>query len=127
MRKNGIHLFTVIFGLLLILSGLNHLLHIIPQPEHKLAAKEFIFALEKSGYIFPTTSLIMILAGSCLMINRLLLPALILLMPISFNIFAFHVFLEPEGMTPGLIIFGINLFLLIQVVFKRNQCNQGEQ
>jgi hypothetical protein len=52
-----------------------------------------------------------LLVGILLLINRFVPLALVLIMPILLNIVAFHVFLQPAGLAPGVVLLALELYL----------------
>jgi hypothetical protein len=61
----------------------------------------------------PTLGIVYIIAGLLLVINKAVPFALILLVPVSFNIVAFHLRYDPDGVLFAAIIALLNLFLII--------------
>lgn len=110
----------MLFGLFLLITGANHFLHWMPIPEKAGFAQEFISILERSRYIFPTIGLIMVSSGFLMLINRFQTLALLLQLPISFNIFLFHLFHDKEGVGIGAFIFIANGLLLINTINNIN-------
>ena len=103
----------VLLGLSFTVFGLNGFLNFIPQPEKPMpeGATAFAGALMKTGYMFPLIAGTQLLAGVLLLLNRFVPLALVLLMPILVNIIAFHLFLEPAGTVPGLVLTLFTLYL----------------
>jgi uncharacterized membrane protein YphA (DoxX/SURF4 family) len=90
----------VVLGLLFFVMGLNGFLNFLPQnaesmPEGALA---FSMALAQTGYMLPLTMGVQLVSGILLLANRFVPLALVLLAPVVVNIFAFHVFLAPDGL-----------------------------
>src|ERR1043165_1431168 len=104
----------IIFGLILILFGLNALFAFLPLPEKRGFALDFLNSLHQAKYIFPIIGTIMTTTGILLVLNRWVAFGLILLLPVSFNIFAFHLFHDREGLVAAWIIFALNNFFLIR-------------
>ena len=93
----------ILLGLIYFVFGLNFFLHFIPntqQPNAKAAA--FLGGLFQSGYLFPLIKTIEVFAGTLLLAGFFVPLLLIVLMPISLNIFLFHSVLEPGGAGIGL-------------------------
>jgi uncharacterized membrane protein YphA (DoxX/SURF4 family) len=61
------------------------------------AAGQFMAGLMATGYFFPFLKATELLVGILLVSGRLVPLALIILAPIMLNIFAFHLFLIPDG------------------------------
>lgn len=110
-----------IFGLALAFFGLNGFFHFMSLPHHTDFAGEFMQALEGSGYLMPAIALIELTAGCALILNRGVNLALMSMLPISLNIFAFHAFHAPIAIIPASMILGINLFqLMMRTSFENN-------
>ncbi|MEQ6124479.1 DoxX protein [Pseudotenacibaculum sp. MALMAid0570] len=101
-----------LLGLAMLVFGANKFFHFMPNPDLPEAAGAFMGALGGSGYIFPTLGVVYILAGLLLVINRAVPFALIILVPVSFNIVAFHLKYAPEGILFAAIVAVLNLFLI---------------
>jgi hypothetical protein len=103
-----------LLGLAMLIFGANKFLNFMPPPENMPAdAGAFMGALADSGYIMPTLGIVYIIAGLLLVINKAVPFALILLVPVSFNIVAFHLRYDPDGVLFAAIIALLNLFLII--------------
>lgn len=101
-----------LLGLAMLVFGANKFFHFMPNPELTADAAAFMGALGGSGYIFPTLGVIYILAGLLLVINKATPFALIILVPVSFNIVAFHLKYAPEGILFAAVVAVLNLFLI---------------
>lgn len=102
--KNKIEMgFRILIGLMLAMSGLNKLFGFMPMPEMSESGSTFMEALNHAKYIIPSIAIVEIIGGILLVANRAVSFALIILAPIIFNIFFFHIFLEPEGVGAGII------------------------
>lgn len=101
-----------LLGLAMLIFGANKFFNFMPAPELTGDAASFMGALFGSGYIFPTLGVIYILAGLLLVINRAVPFALIILVPVSFNIVAFHLKFDPAGVLFAAVVAVLNLFLI---------------
>ena len=97
-------------GLLFTVFGLNGFLGFLPQPEPNAAGGAFLGALAATGYMFPLIKGTEVIAGILLLSGRFVPLALTLLAPITVNILAYHVALDPGAGMP-LTIIAIQLFL----------------
>ena len=104
----------MIFGLILIVFGLNALFAFLPVPEKHGFALNFLNTLHEARYIFPIIGAIMVTSGTLLLINRWMGFALLLLLPISFNIFAFHLFHDRGGLVAAGPIFALTNFFIMR-------------
>lgn len=101
-----------LLGLAMIIFGANKFFNFMPAPELSGEAASFMGALAGSGYIFPTLGVIYILAGLLLVLNKAVPFALVLLVPVSFNIVAFHLKFDPAGVLFAAVVAVLNLFLI---------------
>ena len=101
-----------LLGLAMLVFGANKFLNFMPAPELPEAAGAFMGALAGSGYIFPTLGVVYILAGLLLVLNKAVPLALVMLVPVSFNIVAFHLAYAPEGILFAAVVAILNLFLI---------------
>jgi len=101
-----------LLGLAMLVFGANKFFHFMPNPEVSAEAGAFMGALDGSGYIFPALGVIYILAGLLLVLNKAVPFALIILVPVSFNIVAFHLAYAPEGVLFAAVVAVLNLLLI---------------
>jgi len=79
-----------------------------PPPENAMA---FMMGMMKSGYLFPLIKGTETVGGALLLSNRFVPLALAILAPVLVNILAFHAFLGPSGIVPGLVLFALEVYL----------------
>jgi uncharacterized membrane protein YphA (DoxX/SURF4 family) len=103
-----------VLGLIFVIFGLNHFLSFLPMPPMEGPAAAFIGALAASGYMLALVSGTQTIAGAMLLAGVLVPLALAILAPIIVNIMAFHVFLEPSGIGPGIVVTVLELILAWQ-------------
>jgi len=103
-----------LLGLIFLVFGLNHFFAFLPMPPMQGPAAAFIGALAASGYMLALVSGTQAAAGAMLLAGVLVPLALVILAPIIVNIMAFHVFLEPSGMGPGVVVTVLELILAWQ-------------
>lgn len=102
-----------LLGLAMLIFGANKFFNFMPPPENMPeAAGAFMSTLINCGYIIPTLGAIYILAGLLLILNKAVPFALIILVPVSFNIVAFHLKFDPQGVLFAAVIAALNLFLI---------------
>jgi putative oxidoreductase len=101
-----------VLGLAMLVFGANKFFHFMPNPELPEAAGAFMGALDGSGYIFPILGIAYVIAGLCLVLNKAVPFALIVLVPVSINIVAFHLTFAPEGILFAAVVAVLNLLLI---------------
>jgi len=100
-----------VLGLIYLVFGLNFFLHFIPMPPPEGKAAAFEGGLFGAGYFFPFMKVIEIASGLFLLINRYTAFFLLIVFPVTVNIFLFHAFLVPSGLPMGGIMLLLHLFL----------------
>ena len=101
----------IVLGLIFFVFGLNGFLNFLPAPEMSGEAGAFIGALAATGYMFPLIKIVEVVAGALLLGGVLVPFALTILAPITINIVAFHVVLEPSGLPIAIAVLVLNVFL----------------
>jgi len=111
--KIAVLIARVLLGLIFLVFGLNFFFHFInmAQPVMSPAATAFQAGLWGSGYFFKYMKVIEIASGLFLLLNRYTALFLVILFPISVNIFLYHAILVPPGIPLGTVIIILNLFL----------------
>lgn len=102
----------MLFGLIYFVFGLNFFLHFIPMPAQPETAQSFIGGLFQSGYFFPMLKGIEVILGAFLLLNLFTPLSLVMLAPISINIFLFHAFLAPVGIGTSILLLVLQGYLL---------------
>jgi putative oxidoreductase len=84
-------------GLLMLVFGLNKFLQFIPvAPPTDATAQQFLGAMF-STYLGPVTGIVEIVAGTLLLSRRTAFGGSLLLLPVTFNIVAFHLAHDMPG------------------------------
>lgn len=104
----------ILLGTVLFVFGVNGFLHFIPLPPTTVASASFQQALWETNYLMHLVKSIEIAGGALLLLNRWVPLALLLLLPVTVNIFLVDVVLQPAFMFMGLLVFGFNLLLLVK-------------
>lgn len=100
----------IFLGLIYFVFGLNFFFQFLGTPPASSGqAETFISGLFISGYFFPVLKGIEVVAGLALILGGFVPLALVILMPISINIFLFHVFLT-EDVVVSILIVALNLY-----------------
>jgi putative oxidoreductase len=73
----------------------------------------FLTSLYETSYVWQVIGVILFVAGAFLVVNRFILLALLALLPITFNIFLFHIYyFTPDGIFIGIPMFVLNLWCI---------------
>jgi uncharacterized membrane protein YphA (DoxX/SURF4 family) len=104
--------FQRVLGFIFLAFGLNGFVHFIPQMKMPNAALEFFIGLAATHYMLPLLFITQAVCGALLIVGLFVPLALALLAPIIVNIFLFHVFLAPEGISVAVIVVAVEVFLV---------------
>jgi putative oxidoreductase len=75
----------------------------------------FLSSLAQTGYLWQIIGVLNFAGGVSLILNRYTILALLLLLPITFNIFLFHIFFfTTEGLFIGIPMFALNIWCIWQ-------------
>ena len=111
--RYGLAIARVLMGLLFLVTGLNGFLRFLPEPKTMPeGAAAFAGALVKTGYMFPLIMGTQLIVGVLLLVNRFVPLALVLIAPVIVNIIAFHLFLAPAGIGPGVVVLVLEIYLV---------------
>ena len=89
----AVHGARIALGLIYFVFGLNGFLHFLPVPPPSGAAGTFLGGLFAAGYFLPLLKATEVLGGLALLTNRAVPLALVVLAPITVQIFAYHALL----------------------------------
>lgn len=102
-------------GLIFFVFGLNGFFNFLPQPPLPEQAMGFLGGLASSGYFFPFMKATEVICGALLLANFFAPLALVILAPITINIFLFHAILTPglQNLVLPLVLVAASLVLAI--------------
>ena len=112
--KIAVLIARILLGLIFLVFGLNFFLHFSFLPSSapmSEKAQAFSGGLYGSGYFFQYMKVIEIASGLAILFNRYTAFFLLILFPVSVNIFLFHAVLMPSGLTVAGPIIILHLFL----------------
>ena len=95
MEARFLNSIRTLLGIMLVFWGINLLIELVPIPPMNDSASAFYSAMRETGYMIPAVSLVLISTGICFVANRLVTVALLMLTPVSANIFIFLSFIGP--------------------------------
>jgi len=113
MKEKVIIVIRFLLGLMMVNAGLNKFFHYIPMSEMSQSAMDLMDAFGASEYMFPLIAITEIVAGVLLLTKRYTAVGAVLMIPITVNIFLFHMFLDTAGMGMGIVLLLINIAILV--------------
>jgi len=104
----------ILFGLMMVNSGLNKFFNYMDLPAMTEAAGDLMGAFAVSTYLFPLIALVEIGAGALLITKKYNALGAVIMMPVTVNIFLLHAIIDPAGLVMGLILLLINIWVLVE-------------
>lgn len=117
-EKNLTKVLRIALGVILLVFGVNKGFNLFPTPTPPAESIVYWVGLTASNYILPTVMIIEILVGIALITNKYTTLALILLLPVTYNIFMYHVMLDTSGILVPLGMLISQVFLIYN--YKEN-------
>ena len=102
-------LLRLVLGSIFLVYGLDGFIHFMPSKTLSEQAGTFIAALINSGYLWTLLKASEIIGGFLLLTNLYVPLALVLLAPITVNIFCFHLFMNPARWVIGIYPVGVTI------------------
>lgn len=114
MNSTFTKILSLILALILIFFGLNKFVQFefLPLPPVPEEATSFMKSLSATGYVLPLVGIFEIFIGTLLLLRKWVPFALLLLVPISFNVLLFHLFLNMSGILPAILTAFLNIILI---------------
>jgi uncharacterized membrane protein YphA (DoxX/SURF4 family) len=100
-----------LLGFLFVFSGVAFFFDLMEKPELTGSIQTFTQGMEAAVYFLPLLKATEILCGLLLLSGRFVALGLVILAPISINIFMVHIFIEPNGIPVGTFVLISNLIL----------------
>ena len=112
----------ILLGLMFLVFGLNGFFHFMPMPPMPEAVNKWMAGVSTGGYFFPLLAATQIFVGVCLLTGFFVPLALVVLLPLTINIFLFHAFVEGPstlGMPVGILILQIYLAWVYREYYRK--------
>ena len=111
--KSIVFVLRLIFGaIFFFVFGLDGFFHFWPEPEISETGEVLLKALVESGYFFPVLNTVEMILGALLISGYFIPLCLVLLAPLTAQIFLFYIFLEPSGAPMSVFLIIVNIFLI---------------
>ena len=116
MNSTFTKILRLVLAIILIFFGLNKFIQFdfLPLPPVPEEATSFMKSLSATGYLLQVVGAFEIFIGILLLFRKWVPFALLLLVPISFNIILFHLFLNMTGILPAILTAVINVILIFK-------------
>lgn len=100
-----------LLGALFLFASISYFFDLIPQPDLSEPVRKFMEGVMATGYLMTLIKGTEVVGGLALISGMYAPLALVVLAPISLNIFLFHYFVDPKGMPVAIFVLVATLFL----------------
>ena len=114
MKRKILFVFSLLFGLMFINSGLNKFFQYMPMPEdmpeNMIRVGE---AFDTIGWLMPLVAVVEIIGGILVITNKYRALGALMIFPIMIGILLTHIFHAPSGMPIALILAAVLAWIMI--------------
>ncbi|WP_372747032.1 DoxX family membrane protein [Lutibacter sp.] len=103
----------ILFGLMMINSGLNKFFNYMPMPEMPEEMMQIMGGFMTIKWIFPLVAIIEIIGGTLIAIPKTRALGALVILPVMVGIFVHHLVHDLSGIGIALILFAINIWAIV--------------
>ena len=103
----------ILFGLMMINSGLNKFFNYMPMPEMSEEMMQIMGGFMTIKWIFPLVAIIEIIGGTLIAIPKTRALGALVILPVMVGIFVHHLVHDLSGIGIALILFAINIWAIV--------------
>ncbi|SDN12685.1 DoxX family protein [Kriegella aquimaris] len=116
----------ILFGLMMINSGLNKFFNYMPMPEMSDEMMQVMGGFMTIKWIFPLVAIIEIVGGALIAIPKTRALGALVILPVMVGIFVHHLVHDLSGIGIALILFAINIWAIVVNWNKYEPIIKGE-
>ncbi|MRI01662.1 DoxX family membrane protein [Kriegella sp. EG-1] len=125
--KNKIYtVLCVLFGVMMINSGLNKFFNYMPMPEMSEEMMQIMGGFMTIKWIFPLVAIIEIIGGALIAIPKTRAFGALVILPIVVGIFIHHLVHDLSGIGIALVLLAINIWVIVANWTKYEPIIKGE-
>lgn len=114
MKNKILLVLTVLFGLMMVNSGLNKFFNYMPMPELSPEMMAVFTAFMTTKWILPLVAIAEIVGGVLIAIPKFRALGAIIIFPVMVGIIAHHLTHDVAGIGIGLVLFIINVWVIVE-------------
>lgn len=112
IMKTGTMIARVFLGGIFLISGLNGFFHFVPSSTMPGSPMSFISTMISTGDFFYVIKFFEVILGSMILFGRFMPIALIMMFPITMNIFFFHLTLGIGSIPMAMMTMFVHIYLI---------------
>jgi len=113
MKNKILTVLCILFGLMMINSGLNKFFNYMPMPEMSEEMMQIIGAFMTIKWIFPLVAIIEIIGGALIAIPKTRALGALVILPVMVGIFVHHLVLDMSTIGIVLVLLSINIWAIV--------------
>ena len=113
MKNKVLTVLSILFGLMMINSGLNKFFQYMPMPEMSEEMMQIMGAFMTIKWILPLVAIVEIIAGILFVIPSKRAFGAIVILPVMVGIVTHHLVHDIAGVGISLVLFAINIWALV--------------
>lgn len=113
MKNKVLTVLCILFGLMMINSGLNKFFNYMPMPEMSEEMMQVMGGFIIIKWIFPLVAIVEIVGGALIAIPKKRALGAIVILPVTIGIFVHHLVHDIAGITIAIILLAINIWAII--------------
>jgi putative oxidoreductase len=110
--KIAILIVRILLGALMVFASLNYFFKFMDEPMPEGEMLTIMTGFMATKYLFPLVKIVELVAGITLLSGKFMKLGLLILLPITVNIFLLHAFVAPADLPVAIFVLGANLFLI---------------
>jgi len=115
MKNKSLFILSLLFGLMIINSGLNKFFNYMPMPEDMSQTwKDTMASFIQIGWLFPLVGIVEIIGGILFISTRTRALGAIVILPVIIGIMLFHLIQAPENIPLAGVFMAINLWVIYE-------------
>jgi putative oxidoreductase len=126
MKNKILTVLCILFGLMMINSGLNKFFNYMPMPEMSEEMMQIMGGFMTIKWIFPLVAIIEIIGGTLIAIPKTRALGALVILPVVVGIFVHHLIHDLSEIGIALILFVINIWAIVANWSKYEPIIKGE-
>lgn len=112
MKKKILFVICLLFGLMMVNSGLNKFFKYMPMPDMPPDVLKIMGAFMQIGWLLPLVGAVEIIGGILIIPSKFRALGAIILFPVMVGILLTHIVNIPAGLPFALVLFAINVWVI---------------
>lgn len=113
MKNKILTIICILFGIMMVNSGLNKFFHYMPMPEMSEEMMQVMGGFMTIKWILPLVAIVEIIGGVLIAIPKTRALGALVILPVMVGIFVHHLVHDISGVGVGLVLFAINIWVVI--------------